>query len=212
MVIGHFAIANLILAANPNLPSLPILIGVNYPDILWPFLLLAGKEKVVFNPHSALQKETKFIYYPYSHSLILSSVLTLIPAIIFALLYQSVYIGFLFWIAALSHWILDLIVHVPDLPILGFGKDKKVGFGLWKNGPLAFFVELIFYVTVILFTVPYTVMMPLLLFGIVLHLLNANAFFGFSKKSAFTSQKQVAISAIILFAIVIAINVSIWQR
>jgi hypothetical protein len=211
MVIGHFAIADLIIAANPGVPALPIFIAVNYPDILWPFLLLAKKEKVAFNPHSALQKETKFLHYPYSHSLVLSGILTLIPSLLFGFIYHSFLVAALFWIGALSHWLLDLIVHVPDLPVLGFGRDKKVGFGLWKNGPAAFFVELLFYLIVILFTAPHRMMLPLLAVGIVLHLFNANAFFGFSKKNMLTSPKQVAISALVLFAIVIAINVAIWQ-
>lgn len=33
-----------------------------------------------------------------------------------------------------SHWILDFIVHSPDLPI--FGKNSlPLGLGLWNSGP-----------------------------------------------------------------------------
>jgi hypothetical protein len=43
----------------------------------------------------------------------------------------------IFVAASPSHWLLDTIVHLPDLPILGFNKDKKVGFGLWRYGWVA---------------------------------------------------------------------------
>jgi len=33
--------------------------------------------------------------------------------------------------AVLSHWFLDVIVHIPDLPLTPFG-DFKVGMGLWN--------------------------------------------------------------------------------
>ena len=32
----------------------------------------------------------------------------------------------------ISHWFLDLLVHIPDLPIFP-GYSLKVGFGLWNS-------------------------------------------------------------------------------
>src|SRR3989442_2824276 len=40
-----------------------------------------------------------------------------------------------------SHWLLDTVVHLKDLPVLGFDGDRKVGAGLWKRGPVAFEAE-----------------------------------------------------------------------
>ena len=42
--------------------------------------------------------------------------------------------------AAFSHWILDLIVHIPDLPL--YDNIDKVGFGLWRHVALSFPLEL----------------------------------------------------------------------
>ena len=39
------------------------------------------------------------------------------------------------WVLAacvVSHWVLDLITHRPDLPLTPWG-DVKVGFGLWSS-------------------------------------------------------------------------------
>ena len=33
-----------------------------------------------------------------------------------------------------SHWILDFIVHPPDLPLL-FRNSPELGLGLWTSGP-----------------------------------------------------------------------------
>jgi hypothetical protein len=42
--------------------------------------------------------------------------------------------------AVFSHWVLDLIVHTPDLPLLGDG-SPKLGFGLWNNAIITFALE-----------------------------------------------------------------------
>ena len=43
--------------------------------------------------------------------------------------------------ASFSHWLLDLVVHVPDLPL--YDNSAKVGFGLWRHVMLSFPLELI---------------------------------------------------------------------
>jgi hypothetical protein len=44
-------------------------------------------------------------------------------------------------LAVFSHFALDLIVHVPDLPMLG-QESAKLGFGLWRAMPVALGLEL----------------------------------------------------------------------
>jgi hypothetical protein len=43
--------------------------------------------------------------------------------------------------AAFSHWLLDLVVHTPDLPL--YDNTAKVGLGLWRHVGLSFPLELI---------------------------------------------------------------------
>ena len=40
----------------------------------------------------------------------------------------------IFALVVFSHWVLDFIVHAPDLPLL-FENSPKVGLGLWTTGP-----------------------------------------------------------------------------
>lgn len=45
-----------------------------------------------------------------------------------------------------SHWVLDLIVHRPDLPLFPDDSDK-VGFGLWNYPLLAILIEAAIFIT-----------------------------------------------------------------
>jgi hypothetical protein len=107
--------------------------------------------------------------------------------------------GILFVIASASHWFLDTIVH-SDLPILGFGSDKKVGLGLWNHPRMAFAVEYIFYTLVVVLFMPDHIL-PLMVLGTVGHLINANSFLGLTKTNPFKSAKQYAVLTLIAFIV-----------
>ena len=47
-------------------------------------------------------------------------------------------------VCVISHWILDLLVHRPDLPITPRG-GLKVGLGLWSSLPATLTVELLLF-------------------------------------------------------------------
>lgn len=205
MVVGHFGIAELLLDINKTVPVLPVLIGVSYPDLIWPVLVLFKKERVIVDPNSPLGSKTKFTDFPYSHSLVLSSILTLIPSILFAWGYHRWVVGVFFFLAALSHWLLDAVVHLGDLPILGFGKDKKIGFGLWKYGKTSFWVEYALVVACTLLFMPRHLWVPLLIAMTVFHALNANSFFGFTKKNTAKDANALASSALIAMPLLIIV-------
>ena len=125
---------------------LPVsLVAVSFPDLLWSFLVPAGVEKVKLDPNSPLQKFIVFEEFPYSHSLILGNVWSLIVAVVTAAVLNNPLVVPVFVAGSVSHWILDTVVYLKELPVLGFDGDTKVGLGLWKRGPLAFVVEIAFY-------------------------------------------------------------------
>jgi len=140
MFIGHFGTA---LAAKKidNKPSLGTLFfAAQFIDLLWPIFLLIGIERVIVDPGNTQFTPLDFIYYPFSHSLIG----VLIWAILFGLVYFSIKRNFkssvLLGALVISHWILDLITHRPDLPIVP-GNDFKVGLGLWNSVILTLLIE-----------------------------------------------------------------------
>src|SRR3989442_3905358 len=141
MFVGHFAVAFLLWRLFPQVPLPVILIAVSFPDLLWSILVPAGVEKVRINPDSPLQKFVVFEKFPYSHSLVLGSVLSLPVGLLVAGLLNNPLVIPVFVAGSASHWLLDTVVHLKDLPVLGFDGDRKVGAGLWRRGPVAFVVE-----------------------------------------------------------------------
>lgn len=198
MYIGHFAIAYLLIRLIPSVPPLVPLIGVGFPDILWPILIFLGVEKAEINPNSPLQKDVRFTSYPYSHSLVVSFVISCIVGLVLASIINPI-AGAVFVIASVSHWFLDAVVHLKDLPITGFRNGRKIGLGLWNRPRMTFAIEFIFYALVVLLVMPKVYILPLLVLGTASHLLNASSVFGFTKTNPFKSIKPYAIFCIIGF-------------
>ena len=140
MFIGHFAPA-LIAATHPKAPSLPVLfIGAQLVD--WAFfgLLLTGVEAMRFAPGTSVMNPMDLYHMPFTHSLLG----TALWAGAFALLLMraghgkaGALIGF---VVVLSHWLLDLLVHVPDLTL--FGQPPRLGLGLWNHPAIEMPLEL----------------------------------------------------------------------
>ena len=80
---------------------------------------------------------------PYTHGLPGSIVLSLVLGGIVALFTPGNRGATILLVAAasFSHWVLDLVVHTPDLPL--YDNAAKVGFGLWRHVALSFPLELI---------------------------------------------------------------------
>lgn len=212
MYIGHYAAAGVILATFPEAPVLPIAVAVAYPDLLWPFLVYAKKEKVSIDPNTPLQKNIRFTYYPHSHSLVRSSVLTAIPAVAFGMIYQNPLVAILFWVGAMSHWLLDIVVHQKDLPVFGRRKNEHyAGFGLWRKPLLAFTLEYVFFAVTMLLTAQSSALPALLIGGLALHLLNANSFFAFTRTNPTKTPNQYASLALFGFTVAIIWFTVFWS-
>ncbi|MEO6015382.1 MAG: hypothetical protein ABIQ30_17575 [Devosia sp.] len=199
MFIGHLAGAEILHAVFPQTPVWVSLVGVGFPDLLWGVTVLAGIERAQMGT-GPLQRDITFTHYPYSHSLILTNLIALIPALALVPFYgwQA---AIVFLLASISHWLLDVIVHIKDLPVLGFGKnDTKVGLGLWRHGPLAFAVEYAVVVAATLLFVPADKWLWVLVAAAIFHAGNANSFFGFTKANPFTTPQIYAMLGVVSFA------------
>jgi hypothetical protein len=196
--IGHFVPAEILQDLAPTTPRWVALTGVSFPDLLWGVTILTGLEKVEIDPDSPLQKSIRFVKYPFSHSLVLTNLIACIPALIIGYLLGPV-AGIVFVAASVSHWVLDTIMHLPDLPILGFDGDRKVGLGLWRNGAVAFVVEYLFLAVGTLLYVPRASWAYVLVVGFLLHLVNLNSFFGLTKRNPIKSGRVYAIFAMVGF-------------
>jgi hypothetical protein len=204
LFIGHFAIAFVLILLFPHTPVWVPLIGVSFPDLLWSVLIWARKEEVVIDKQNPLQKSIIFRKNPYSHSLVLTNVVSFVMGSLLAVGLQNLAVLPVFVMASASHWLLDTVVHLQDLPILGFDGDRKVGLGLWRWGRATFFVELFFFAIFAAIFVGTASLPAVLIIGVVFHAINANSFFGFSKMNPFGSSNAYAAAALLGFGLVSA--------
>ncbi|WP_310497071.1 hypothetical protein [Sandarakinorhabdus sp.] len=131
MFIGHFAASVAAKALRPALPFWACVGAAQLLDIGWGTLVMAGVEKLRLVP--GLPGSPLDLYFmQYTHSLPAALLWSLLAGLVAVRLWGRD--GW--WIAAVvfSHWLADLLVHRPDLP-LGLG-GPKVGLGLW-NLPMA---------------------------------------------------------------------------
>ena len=142
MFIGHYGPSLACKAWKPVIPLWILFVAVQLVDIVWAFLVLLGIEKVRIVPGFTATNPFDLYYMPFTHSL---------PGAIFwsvgaAVVYRAVAPAQKWTAAAIvggavfSHWILDLIVHRPDLAL--YDDAYKVGFGLWNYPAIAFVLEI----------------------------------------------------------------------
>lgn len=140
MFLGHYGVALALKRAEPKLSLGTLFVAVQLADLLWGAFLLLGWERARIIPGYTPVTPFEFLHYPISHSL-LAAILWGVAA---AALYYSWptrdtarhwQAAALVGLAVFSHYPLDLLVHVPDLPLAG-QDSAKLGLGLW-NHPLA---------------------------------------------------------------------------
>jgi membrane-bound metal-dependent hydrolase YbcI (DUF457 family) len=131
MFIGHFGVGLAAKKIAPNINLGFLFIACQLLDLIWPVLVLMGVEQVAVD-HSATEvTPLNFLHYPYSHSLVMTLLYSLVGAFVTWRVFKSARVGAVMGFTVFSHWILDLITHRPDLPLL-LG-DRKVGLGLWNS-------------------------------------------------------------------------------
>jgi hypothetical protein len=135
MFIGHAALGFAAKPAAPRASLAWLLVAPWLLDILWPIFLLMGIERVRLAPGNTAFTPLDFTWYPWSHSLLMSIVWGALAAGIYRATTRDDRGAVIVGLLVPSHWLLDLVVHRPDLP-LAPGLGTRVGLGLW-NAPVA---------------------------------------------------------------------------
>jgi hypothetical protein len=135
MFIGHAALGFAAKPAAPRASLAWLLVAPWLLDILWPIFLMIGIERVRIVPGPNPFTTLDFTWYPWSHSLVMSIVWGVLAAAIYRASTRDRRGATIVGLLVVSHWVLDLIVHQPDLP-LAPGLVTRLGLGLW-NFPTA---------------------------------------------------------------------------
>jgi hypothetical protein len=141
MFLGHFGVGFGAKTAAPRTSLGTLLLAAQFVDLLWPTLLLVGLEHAVVSPGDTRVTPLDFSDYPISHSLVMTLVWGAGFGAVYFLLRRYQRGAWVCGIAVVSHWLLDLIVHRPDLPLVP-GLPVYAGLGLWNSLPLTLIVEL----------------------------------------------------------------------
>ncbi len=146
MFIGHFGVGMGAKKAAPKISLGTLFLASQFLDLLWPVFLLLGWEHVEIQPGITKMTPLNFSDYPISHSLLMAFVWGLAFGTVYFLIKRSFFGSLVLTICVVSHWFLDLIVHIPDLPLYP-GSQLLLGFGLWNYRAGAILTEALVFIT-----------------------------------------------------------------
>ncbi|HMF08118.1 MAG TPA: hypothetical protein VKJ00_03210 [Thermoanaerobaculia bacterium] len=148
MFVGHYGVSLAAKRYRPELSLGVLFLAVQFLDVLFAVFVLTGVEKMrivhgftAYNPYD-------LYWMPYSHSLL--------GAIVWS---AAAGIGCFLWMgggrkggraasatvlaaAVFSHFLLDVPMHAPDLPLTLRSGSQKIGLGLWNHRAAAVLAEL----------------------------------------------------------------------
>ncbi|SYZ73095.1 conserved membrane hypothetical protein [Candidatus Zixiibacteriota bacterium] len=144
MFIGHLGVGLALKRAEPRINVGWYLIAAEFLDILLFILIMSGLEQVHVSSPESSQKYMTFVF-PYSHSLIGSIFWSTLFGFLAAMIFHKwgkAKIALLFVAGVFSHFVLDFLVHPPELPLWG-NSSPKIGLGLWNEIYFALLLELL---------------------------------------------------------------------
>lgn len=143
MFAGHYGVSYAFKATEKRASLGLLFLAVQFIDVLWAIFVILGLEKVQLAPQLPA---SRLIYnsIPFTHSMLGALTWSVLVYILFRFIPASkstrkASIALVMGLGVFSHWILDFIVHRPDLGVIG--NIEKVGLGLYDYPLLAFSLE-----------------------------------------------------------------------
>ena len=202
MFVGHYGPSLAAKAAKNPIPLWVLFIAVQLLDVFWSIFVLLGIEKVRITPGITATNPLDLYYMPYTHSLLGAMLWSVAAGIAYYVFRKAdgLSAAALVGAAVFSHWVLDWLVHRPDLPL--YDNSFKVGLGLWNYPVFAFLLEI-----AVLFSGMYLYMKTttrvargggfgIVIFGFVMLAVQAYIFFGPPP----TSDKAAAVTALVSYS------------
>ncbi len=131
MFIGHYS-ASFVAASLPKAPRLGTLfVAAQLVDIAFFSFLPLGIEHMRVMPGASVMNPMDLYDMPWTHSLLGALAWGAGFALLLRLVIGNWRAGLIGGAVVVSHWVLDLLVHVPDLTLAG--QPPKLGLGLWNH-------------------------------------------------------------------------------
>lgn len=141
MIAGHFGFAAAVKAREPSAPLWALMLATVWMDVLFVPLFLAHVETI--QTVSSGGYGDGIIYADYTHSIVGALVIAATFGLVAAWPWGR-RVGAVLAAVVFSHWLLDLVVHRADMPVLpgNAGQLPRLGFGLWRWPAASFTTEL----------------------------------------------------------------------
>jgi len=140
MFIGHFGVSMGAKKTAPGLSLGTLIMASIFLDLLWPVFLLLGWEHVAIAPGITEMTPLDFSDYPWSHSLVMALFWAVVFGLGYYLFKRNSRNAIVAGLVVFSHWVLDLLVHRPDLPLWP-GDSPVVGLGMWDHPVMELVLE-----------------------------------------------------------------------
>jgi len=204
MFVGHYGVSFAAKKAEPSIPLWVFFIAVQLLDVLWAPFVLLGIEHVRIVPGITASNPLDLYYMPYTHSLLAAIGWSVAAFLVYRLAVRNApsRTGAIVGVSVFSHWVLDLLVHRPDLPL--YDNTAKVGLGLWNLPAIAFALEaaLLFGGMLLYFRLGTARRTAMLVFGMIMLAIQAYVFFG-PPPSSDKAAAGTAFFSYIVFALII---------
>ena len=142
MFIGHYGVSFAVKRAAPSLSLTWLFLAVQGLDILFACLVLAGVEHLRIVPGFTAYNPYELYDMPISHSLLGAIVWAFLASLAARAVHLPWKPAAIIGVAVFSHFILDVPMHTPDLPLAWRG-TPKIGLGLWNHRAVSLALELI---------------------------------------------------------------------
>lgn len=144
MITGHFGLAAGVKKFALRLPLWSLLLATFWLDVIFTVFSMFGLESFApMDPAKPAYGEVIINGY-YTHSLVGALLISLLTGWLASLRWKKEG-GLVIGVVVFSHWVLDLLVHRPDLPFLpgNLGNLPLLGLGLWQYPRLSGGIEFI---------------------------------------------------------------------
>ena len=138
--INHAATALLIKRRFPEQPIVPLLISVQWMELLWVGFNLTGLERTTTEPAVRSVADIHLAFIPYSHSVAMSLGYAALAWVVLSILMRRPRLGLAVAIGIASHLVLDLLTHARDIAPAPGVDSPMLGLGLYGAFPLGAFV------------------------------------------------------------------------
>ena len=134
--VDHAATALLIKRRYPSVSMVPLLVSVQAMELAWVGLNYLGVERTTTEPAVRSVADIHLSYMPFSHSVATAVAAALCAWLIVEKGLGRAALGRAIAIGIVSHLVLDLVTHAPDIAVWPGSPLPALGLGLYNRAPM----------------------------------------------------------------------------